>query len=420
MTHLRWPQILSIALRLRVSEALLRTGYPLESYSSDKSSRAVLEEFERIAEGQLAIAGRTHRSDRQAKAEGPAVDAYLLRVGNAFLKQAAPACTGSNLAKTLFDAIIVACGLTLCQTCSGASACRWTAESEVADAVRVSSDGDCIQTVHDLFRWSTQITEQAYKAAVVPVLHKPPELMTGHGERSKDLELAIDGSTYQGRTRQAPRSVRVTFDPEWFWVPDYLSLAYVLCHECVAHGWCGVDVEAPAAEKSKAFHDGWMDCIAAQILKRSLMGGQTNLPVPIFAREIWEQTESVRAIRFNGHRVPAAADVWTWISGRTAMQTLWRLLALAHNAELDPGQWEQASDESLDSLIAMSLRINASRISHDNRARFVQAMNHRYSRTSEGGRAEALAKAPQVFEYIDDYRVRPDEDLFVRRIIALG
>jgi hypothetical protein len=68
----------------------------------------------------------------------------------------------------------------------------------------------------------------------------------------------------------------------------------------------------------------------------------------------------------------------------------------------------------------MSLRINASRISHDNRARFVQAMNHRYSRTSEGGRAEALAKAPQVFEYIDDYRVRPDEDLFVRRIIALG
>ena len=419
MSHLRWPQILSVALRLKVTEALLRTGYPLETYSVDKSCRAVLDEFERVAKGQLAIAGRAYRTKRQVKTEGPAVDAYLKRVGDVFFKQAAPACTGSALAKTLFDTIVVACGLTLCQTCSSSSACPWTRESGVADAARMSSDGACILPVHDLFRWSSQITEDAYKAAAVRTSRRPPDLTTGHGERSSDLQLAIDGSTYQGGGLQSSRGVRITFHPESFWIPDYLSLAYVLSHECVAHAWCGVDIEAPAAEKSKAFHDGWMDCVAAHILKRSLIGAQPASTVPIFAREIWEQTENVRAIRFNWNRSSASANVWTWITGKTAMETLWRLFTLTQNAELDPEHWDKASHESLNSLITASLRINASRISHDNRARFVHSINLLYSRTTEKRRAEALARVPQVIDYIEDYFVRQDERLFVRRVIAL-
>jgi hypothetical protein len=419
MSHLRWPQILSVALRLRVSEAVLRTGYPLESYRADESCRAVLEEFGRIAAGQIATAGRAYRTARQAKSEGPAVDAYLQRVGEVFRKQAAPARAGSPLAQTLFDAILTACGLTLCQTCSGTSACPWTRESGAADTARISSDGECIQPVHDLFRWSSQIAADAYIGAGVHSSFNLPELKTGHGERSSELELAIDGSTHQGVSSKAARSVRITFHPESFWIPDYLSLPYVLSHECVAHAGCGVDVEAPGAEKSKAFHDGWMDCVSAYVLKRGLLGAQRNSVIPIFAREIWEQTENVRVRRFNWSRSSASVDVSAWMTGRTALEALWRLFALAQHEKPDPQHWDKVSDAAQNSLIDLSLRINASQISHDHRARFVQSINYLYSRTTEESRANALARSPQVLDYISEYEDRQDERLLVRKIIAL-
>lgn len=102
------------------------------------------------------------------------------------------------------------------------------------------------------------------------------------------------------------------------------------------------------------------------------------------------------------------------------MLTLWRLFALTLNADPDPECWDQTSSAALNSLVAMSLRINASRISHDNRARFVHAINCRYSRTTAAGRAGALAEFPQIIDYIEEYQRIPDESLFVARVIALG
>lgn len=246
MSQLRWPELLTVALHLKVSEALLIGGHAWDSYRDDPPSQALLTEFKKIAAAQLQINGREYRETADITKEGPAIDAYLQRVGSA-LKSAARLAPQSPAAKRLFDALTDVCGIALCHPCSGANACAWTRKSGAGDQKRMAS-GDCMRSVQDLFAWICSVVARSYQQAGVQQKAKAPQLVTGHDSPNTDLGGAINAKTFRGLAR-GTREVRITFHPDSLWVPDYLSLAYVFAHECTAHVWCGVDIDAPAATR---------------------------------------------------------------------------------------------------------------------------------------------------------------------------
>jgi len=67
----------------------------------------------------------------------------------------------------------------------------------------------------------------------------------------------------------------------------------------------------------------------------------------------------------------------------------------------------------------LSLRINASRIPHVQRAEFVHCITVNFTRNNHLARAKAFAKNPQIIDYIDNYLTFGDERQFVIKVIAL-
>jgi hypothetical protein len=380
---------------------------------------AVLDEFDTVAHSRVAAAGRAYRSEADASAEGPAIDAYYERVLTTLSQQVQPAASQSAMAKDVLGAIARACERPVCPTCSGSKEtwCRWTESTGSDDAKRMTAGGLCIRTITGLFEWAHQLASQAYARACGKT-RATPLLCTAYGQRNSQLELAIDAVTAESsRNARGRRVVTIILEPKTFWVLDYLSLPYVLMHECVAHAYCGVNVTDEEAELSKSFHEGWMDCVAAGLLEQSLNVAQDTGSVIEFPTEVWKQTDIVRRTRFNASRPSRPADVSKWIEGERAFHTLWHLFALAFGEECE--DWTRASRESRDALIKLSLQINGSTITHEARQRFVQAILRSFARIVPAQRRSALLSNIQVLDIISNYSTDHDSAKFVRQIADL-
>jgi hypothetical protein len=421
MSHVTWPNLLPLALRLRVAEELLLAGRPSDAYQNDSASMDVLNEFDLVAHSQMAVAGRSRRSDSDASSEGPAIDAYYARVSAALIGQAEPAACRSVLARELLNIIGRACRRPVCSTCSGSATrwCRWTQSSGAADARNMANTGLCVRRITETFRWAHLVAAQAYSAVGLKA-RAVPSLSTKHGQRNTQLELAIDAITEEGpRKVTGSRVVIAVFEPKTFSVLDYLSLPYVLLHECVAHAYCGINVSEQEAERSKNFHDGWMDCVAASLLDRAINTASQPTGAPVdFPTEVFKQMDTVRKLRFNVSRPARPLDTSKWLEGERAFHTLWHLFALAFGEQCD--DWNRASTESRDAVIELSLRINGSKLDHGARHEFVQAILKVFSWTLPARRRTALLENIQVIDYINNYRVDNDALQFVRDILALA
>lgn len=417
MSQLAWPQILSVALHLRVCEEVVLREHSWDTYMSDEHSLALLSEFRKIAAAELQTAGRIYRTPADAAEEGPAIDAYLARVGHALLVSAKHLAENSTHAKRLLEAIVTACGSAMCYLCSGPRACTWTRRSGADDEQRMAA-GKCMQPVRELFSWVCDAVALRYRQAGVHQKVTAPQLVMGHGVQNTDLELAINASTHRGSARGS-REVRMTFNPENLSVPDYLSLAYVFVHECTNHVWCGVDIEAPAAASSTPFHDGWMDAVAAAILRSALRNH--SLAPPPHAEEIWSQTIEVRGRRLSKLRPSPSADVDHWRDGVRAFDTARFLFAQTLGGELEPFDplWQRVSTAAEQAVVDLSLRINASKISHYQRARFVQAILQHFARSSDRARAKALTRQIQVIDFVEEYIQCQDVKKLVGQVDAL-
>jgi hypothetical protein len=382
---------------------------------------AVLSEFDLVAGSHVAGAGRIYRSESDASFEGPALDAYYARVSTALAQQAKPAASRSALAGDLLNAMVRACQAPVCPSCSGSAKhwCRWTQSSGLADAQHMAANGLCVRGITEIFNWAKEVAEEAYLNACGKT-HIALSLSTAHGQRNTHLELAIDAITHESsRGVGGSRVVTVIFDPKTFWVLDYLSLPYVLLHECVAHAYCGVNISEEEAERSKNFHDGWMDCVVAGLLDRSInTAGHSTGPVADFPTEVWKQMDTVRRIRFNASRPSRPLDVSKWLEGERAFRTLWQLFALAFGEDCE--DWTRASRESRDAVIELSLQINGSKMAHGTRHRFVQAILKGFARTVPAHRSAALLENIQVLDSIRRYSVDHDSGLFVRKITSLS
>jgi hypothetical protein len=158
-----------------------------------------------------------------------------------------------------------------------------------------------------------------------------------------------------------------------------------------------------------------MDCIAALLLEKSLFpvsGSSSD-----FASEFWAQARFIRGLRFNASRAPLSPDVWAWIRGAKALEALWWLFCQARS---EPDEdWDRASLGSRDALLTLSLRINASRISHALRCRFVQTLAKNYARSGSAERTRALLNRLQIIDFIEDYLESSDVERFVRKVVEI-
>lgn len=200
---------------------------------------------------------------------------------------------------------------------------------------------------------------------------------------------------------------------ERFGVWEFLSLPYVFMHECVAHVHCGIPiVDGWESTQSEPFHEGWMDEVAARILRRFLQDPASQAHLPASAYEIERQTSQVRHARHNAKVNPEAA---AWDAGSLGFLTLVRLWHLS-NVEESASQVGWAEDQ----VISFSLRLNASTVSHEQRATFVTRLNRLYSFYRDDMFLKAVEAAPDILNIITRYSKTERVGDFVRSVVGLS
>jgi hypothetical protein len=425
MSHVSWPKLLPLALRLRTAEAILRSGTPLEQFEADGPAGALLETWQHATTGQLASAGRERRSDEEADAEGPALEAYLGRVGTQLRQQGAALAGRSILAGQLFQVLLDAHDRPTCIACCERPEpqpplvpCRWTRSSGASDTKSMDERGGCIRAVREIFQFAVEASAQAYEQACGAALETQLHLHTGHGPRNTELNLAINAETTQHPDDEMrTRNVRFVFDVESVTVDDLHAMAYVAVHECVAHGFCGVDITAPEATISVPFHEGWMDCVAAFVLGLAVAPGCAGYAQQ-FANGFQRGMESARAVRYSRANPGHAKDLARWSCGRQAHEAFERLARIALDRRAPAGT-NDSGWRARELVAQFSLAVNASNISHEDRAAFCTTVNRFYGADEESRAVAQRVRRPQVIDLIEAFSNSHDFRTLFDAVVAL-
>ena len=424
MNQISWPNLMPVALRLHVMERCLLSSFDL-NVCRDESAKMVRDAFYEATQHFTPDPRRKLRTDIEAQGDSAAIEGYFRRVGADFLAKVRPLVGESNDADNLIDLVTEVCRIRACEICCKEAHCRWTIDSLVADLDRVASHGYCIRPVKVAFEWAAKAAMLEYRKSVgrleVPAPFLETDWTSDHNEL---LELAIDAATFESSGQGRGRAVCMSFHPESLRQGDYLSMAYLFAHECIAHAWCGLEIVEDESTGSQDFHDGWMDNVTACVLEEHLWREATLSPenqVEQIARinsRIWTQTKAVRGLRFNAEREVASPDVEDWIVGGLAMDELRALFALQMDPQnYDPQpSWDQDA-EALSAVIRLSLQVNSSTIGHDDRAKLVSAIWKTFVRTDEKARAQARFENRQIFDFIEQYLITGDFRLFVAQVL---
>ena len=424
MPQIEWPQLLPISLRLYASKAILETGVHYDEYLRNDASAAILDSLSRVGDALRPHYSRERRSPQEACQEGPAIDFYFGQVTAIVNEQFAARSKGSDQAETLLAALNVALEPTVCRECSASAGmagvtqhlCLWTEASEAADAEAVERQGRCLKMLREIYEFAQHEVRSAYLEACTTLVVDSPILGTFHGLRNAEMELCVNAYTNESSPPLQARSVNLTLAVEGFEIGDYLSLPYLVFHEILAHGFCGVAIDAWEAEMSKPFHEGWMDCVAAYCMRESLRvhAGYAGNFGEAFLRRMCE----VRSIRYNRTRQYGSTDVLKWIEGERAFHTFDRLFQIASkglNCPDDGG----AGCGAREKLILFSLTVNSSNLPHAERAAFCQAVNRNFSREGADAAERALRRRPPIVGLIQQFLNGGDAIELCKKVIAI-
>ena len=416
MKQVGWPDLVELSLRLRASRALLALPFGYEQLTIDHDSRSAIQQFQDIVR---AVAGPlANRNACPSDCVVPPVEAQNQRVCE--LYRGARPTTGTPLSDEAARSFDDICSQRICTSCAqqrGTSACTWSESTQAGDIVSVGSGGLCLDPVRELFESCRSIAESAYRKHATRDV--PVTLTSGHAlQRTGHLGLHVKGQT---REAQEPgkREVDVTFAVANIWIDDYLALPYILAHECIAHVWCGVDLNAEDSFKSVAFHEGWMDKVARNILDQHCQRPpDASVPNVIveYGSEFARVTNRVHAQRYDTTHPEAPIDVAEWIAGTRALRSFEGLMGFAW---LDRDLGAPGDQEVAVKTLGFSLQMNASDLSHQERGEFVDILNERFSVPSSTLRAKALLTAQDGIEWIGDWLLdaRSASDV-VRQFIA--
>ena len=364
--NVRWPTLPILSLRMDLARAAIGHA-DLSDLLADQDALTLLGQT-------LGVASALGPSESSLYWLGeetpPPLDVYKAQVSSAAGPLLARQAHWSALAVAVSQALTAACRPDTCGRCArlvpaSPHHCLWKVESGALDAQTVESRGECLSSVRELFTMALQVASNAYGGLGVP----PPavRLSTGHAPDLRSaVELHVNAVTEEGPPseptpdRSLDRTVQVIFDSRTFDIHDYLALPYVLLHECIAHAFCGAQIDSPEATLSTAFHEGWMDQVAAEIIARSPEVAQ--LPG---VDDYVGAMETVRAIRMDLRRHGVSSDVVSYCQGARAYEAFVQALVYVGNA----------NDLAREAARHFSLGLNASPINHEDRGRLVVLMN---------------------------------------------
>ncbi len=323
----------------------------------------------------------------------------------------------SALGRQTLEALVAFCQRGVCKSCAAtkgpnAHICQWQQFTEEDDAQALAERGECLGAVRRIAEFCAQLAAREY--ARCSGTSQNLAWSTGFTTMwSSHTKLAIQGATQEGidvTDEKAPdshgRTIHVSFNVDKFWVTDFLTLPYIIAHEYIAHGYCGVDVAGHDADWGKSFHDGWMDCVAFALANNALASTTISDPLYSIARyhsEFIRQAEIAKTMRYDDNAHDAPAEAVHWASGARALESFTLLVKHAlWEADLcDPKDNARIQREAL----SISLALNASRLTHRQRGVWVDTINRKYSRNTDEARIEAVVQDEAAINVLATYLV---------------
>jgi hypothetical protein len=420
--HVAWPELLSVAVWQQTAQSVLGTGQHLQAFQNDPAAKAVWGHYVAALPAQLQVFGRLQRTDVEANQEGAAIDAYFQRVSTA-LQPAAAAVGGSAEAGTLLAALGSGLASVPCASCvagrQGAHSqhlCRWTLTAQAADKTTLANRGKCLEPFFELFDWAESISRGAYQAVLAQAPTQLLEFSTGVlGGPNAQLGTGTDGLTQEVDPRKT-RNVLVLLDARTpnqrlLTLDDFLSMLYILVHECLVHGFCAVNVEEKAATLSRSFHDGWMDCVAAAMVGEAALRGGPG--IRRYGQLFKQQMDRTRTVRYDTQKPTAAADAVKWTRGADAFEAMEFLF---ESAFVNLGR---PVVEARERMLAFSLMVNACpSVSHDERGKLVATLNQYFWRNNPHDRGLAVLRNTQAIDFVKDFLLYGDAEALTRRMVS--
>lgn len=388
-SHLVWPALPTVALKLWAARDLQGCGRPL---SKALGTTAVQNLF-----GHANISGPHRKNARWAPAPlagevAAPLEAYFSRVARAYEADSKAAGEDVSDVSLAPGSLLNACQRRLCESCAeraGRLPCAWQASSEGQDLENLRSEPMCLSPLRAIYDFCRLISEQAYRdlAGVRPVNDVCIHFQTSRARSKNDQTgLAVGGSV--GDLQAGHRYVRLSFEPEEFGLGDYLSLPYVLVHEFVAHGHCGVALKGTGYGDSRSFHDGWMDRVALKVLQWFIVASNDGSVVPRYPTEFLERALSAHGTRRDSFAKNSTDEAEQYADGFRAMTIFAELTATALAAASD-GTHEYSEGEVDRVVLIASLRLNASLADHMDRRDLVMALLANFDLMDEKLRREA-------------------------------
>lgn len=411
MSDVVWPRLAPLSLKLAAAREILRLGHPYSVLRLDPDALAILTNFEKSVDSHAPspLLGHYVPASQQTSTTAP-LDLYFARVGEALVTNCRRPDL-SELGHQVLETLSAVCTRGVCAPCvtvagkPNCTACQWRSDTAHQDRETLKERGHCLEPAKEIFRYCGDLAAREYAAHASFATSRGVVWTTGHTTKPKGhTGVALEGATteppYAAFDRR--RVAHISFQVEDFFFKDYLALPYLATHECIAHGHCGVVLDDPDADDSKAFHDGWMDTIGFRLLIGALQqssGQGSSHPVDVFASEFSESAAAVKVKRYDDSALPV--DVLSWQAGARAMESFSLLLAHALQNQGICSLHQGAEIER--ELCNVSLALNASRLTHSERQQLVDVLNRHYSRTSDIERQRCLELKSQGIEIVENY-----------------
>lgn len=394
MTHVAWPTLLPLALRLHASRAALKHGPSIALLREDREARLVLGSLSKVSISKAPEADEDYPEVVVSGPDPAPLQSYFAAVGIEVTALNGYRSSRSQLAGELLESLGALCRERVCEDCQAkvenarGEPCQWQKSTKASNLRALGRrESKCLEPLRDVFDFCVSSSTSVYGALDCPIITLSTRAMF---ERNTACDLALNAETRDVSNGQGKRQVDLGLCASQFEIDDYLALPYVLLHECLVHGFCGVRVSSAEAELSKSFHEGWLDAVANIVLTRCLGELRSSDPSHNLSKvtdDVLRQTRRVRETRYNPSRSGRSVDVYDWLAGEQAFETLRWLLTIVHSDIPDAGRRDE---RVLDDVVDFSLKVNASALGHEQRGTLVADINRRFTRGDLGQRLSAF------------------------------
>lgn len=402
--HVAWPELPRLAARLLLFEAQLVIRHSVRESKQQRAAAAVVDMA-------LKVAG--------ADADGldgsaPRLQQYFERFYDVLHRQFARS-SGTSASELLLRHIAAGTRAATCVACNNDRVCEGLATTIDADDDIVARYGKCIAGLKLLFRFAIDETTAFYKryapSAPAPTVHFCTELDQRRPGSSR-ISFMVDGRTARVGSGTLDADVFLILRPGYR-LRCFLATLYVLFHECVAHAFSGLPLDTEESSRSVAFCEGWMDWIAVELLKQSLVVpfsrkvGALEIPGAIEKiRDAGERLHGERSDEGLDESDPESAMVAHGKEAAMALYGVFQRVQPKGSTRWDA--WKQFA--------AFSTRVNASAAPDDFREELVWAVSCLVP-ASAAEQEWASARARTVKKSVRDFASHGDAMRLAREII---